>query len=283
MNNRITKTMAAIATLLLMSSAIAGAQSQSQSQANRLAKMLANPLASMVSVPMQYNHDSGIGPGNHGRSTFNLQPVVPISLGMSARWTLISRTIVPYVNATYGTMPGGEISGIGDVTQSFFLTSKSPVKGGWMIGVGPVLQLPSGTDPMLTNDKLSVGPTAVAVRQNGQLTYGALTNHMWSVTGDDEGHSVNATFVQPFINYITPTHTTLILNAEATRDWKSDTWSVPVHVMVSQLLKIGSQPFSVFVGARYWAKSTDQGPEGWGLRAGLTLIFWTARPPHASR
>jgi hypothetical protein len=48
---------------------------------------------------------------------------------------------------------------------------------------------------------------------------------------------------------------------------------VPVNVVVSKLVKFGDQPISLFAGARYWAESPKGGPEGFGLRAGLTFLF----------
>ena len=62
-----------------------------------LAKQLSNPIASLISVPLQFNYDRGIGPGHDGDKYFvNVQPVIPFSL--SQDWNLISRTIVPIVN-----------------------------------------------------------------------------------------------------------------------------------------------------------------------------------------
>lgn len=48
---------------------------------------------------------------------------------------------------------------------------------------------------------------------------------------------------------------------------------MPINFVVSQLLKIGEVPFQLGVGARYWADSPDNGPEGWGVRAQLTFLF----------
>ena len=48
---------------------------------------------------------------------------------------------------------------------------------------------------------------------------------------------------------------------------------MPVNASVSQLLKAGSQILQVGLGARYWVKSPESGPEGFGLRATVTLLF----------
>jgi hypothetical protein len=42
---------------------------------------------------------------------------------------------------------------------------------------------------------------------------------------------------------------------------------------VKQLVKIGKAPIQIGAGVRYWADSPDYGPEGWGARITVTLIF----------
>ncbi len=81
------------------------------------------------------------------------------------------------------------------------------------------------------------------------------------------------TFVQSFLSYITRTKTTLGLVTETTYDWESSAWSVPVIPQVGQMFKIGPQIMQLMVGAKYWADSPDNGPEGWGVRVQLTFLF----------
>lgn len=91
--------------------------------------------------------------------------------------------------------------------------------------------------------------------------------------GDDERPRVSATFLQPFLGYVTRTHATIALNAEATYDWTRAEASIPLHLTVSQLLRVGPRPLSLSVAARYWAESPAGGPRGWGFRTAVTLLL----------
>jgi hypothetical protein len=75
------------------------------------------------------------------------------------------------------------------------------------------------------------------------------------------------------LSYTTKTQTTFSMNTESTYDWKGKQWQVPLNFAVAQLFKVGTQLLQVQAGARYWADSPDNGPEGWGLRVQLTLLF----------
>jgi hypothetical protein len=248
----------------------AGAQEQAADPAAELAKKLANPVASLISVPLQYNYDENFGPEQQGeKSVLNIQPVWPFSIGDD--WNLITRTIIPLVDQT-DIPPGTDESGMGDILQSFFFSPKAPVNG-WIVAAGPVVLYPSASDKVLGGQKWGTGPTALALRQTGPWTLGFLANHVESVAGNEDRAYVSSTFLQPFVSYITRTKTTLGLNTESTYDWRADQWSVPVNLSVAQLLKIGSQIIQVGVGARYWADSPDNGPEDWGGRAYVTFLF----------
>lgn len=238
-----------------------------------LAKKLSNPVASLISVPVQYNFDENFGRDEGGeRSLTNVQPVVPVSL--SQEWNLISRTILPIIHQRDMPIDGMDERGVGDVVQSFFFSPAKPTRGGLIWGVGPVFGIPTASDDVLGNEQWNAGPTGVFLEQEGPWTYGALVNHLWSMGGDDDREDVNATFLQPFLAYTTHTATTFTLNMETTRDWETDEWLAPVNLMASQLFKLGGQPMSVGAGLRYWIDSpSDSGPEGLGFRLVFTLLF----------
>jgi len=233
---------------------------------------LSNPVAALISVPMQFNYDRGMGPSGDGRRyLLNVQPVVPFSL--TPEWNLISRTIIPVIDQKDAVPGGGSQSGLGDIVQSLFFSPAKPTAGGVIYGVGPAFLLPAATNSRLGTEQWAVGPTGVVLRQEGPWTVGVLANHLWSVAGDSDRASVNATFVQPFVTYVTRTRTTFALNTESTYDWQRNQWIVPINFTVAQLLKVGGQLLQVGVGARYWANSPVGAPEGWGARLTLTLLF----------
>lgn len=235
-----------------------------------LARQLQNPVASLISVPLQNNWDFGIGPDDGWRYLLNAQPVIPMSI--SEDWNLINRIIVPYIYQE-DVIPGtSSQSGLGDIVQSFFFSPKEPTSGGLIWGAGPVVLWPSATDDLLGSEKWGAGPTFVLLKQAAGWTYGALGNHIWSFAGDDNRSDVNATFIQPFLTFTTAKSTTFGVNSESTYDWENSQWNVPINVFLSQVVRFGSQPVSFTLGGRFYPERPDGGPD-WGLRFVVTLLF----------
>ena len=237
-----------------------------------LAKQLSNPIASLISIPVQGNFDTNIGPLHKGdRLYLNVQPVIPFSLGED--WNVISRTIVP-ITYQNNIFPGsGSQFGLGDTVQSFFFSPKTAGPSGIIWGAGPVFLVPTATDSLLGGGKWGAGPTGVVLKQSGPWTVGALGNHIWSFAGDDSRNEVSKTFLQPFVSYTTSSAWTFSLNTELTYDWKVHSWAVPINAGVSKLMRLGPLPVSLSGGLRYWAASAQNGPEGFGARFGITLLL----------
>ena len=265
MNFRVSLALAALG-------ACAAVGAQESTDAADVAKKLANPIASLVSVPFQLNYDDGYGADDDGTVfRLNIQPVIPFSL--SEDWNLISRTILPIVDQQDFPFDGYSEFGIGDTVQSLFFSPKAPTAGGWIWGAGPVLLAPTATDEFLGSRKWGLGPTAVALKQSGSWTYGGLVNHIESFAGDSDRGDISATFLQPFLSYITPKQTTYVINTEATYDWESSAWSIPLNMQVSQLMKFGNQLVQIGAGVRYWVESPNAGPEGLGFRVNFVLVY----------
>ncbi|WP_423815571.1 transporter [Pseudomonas putida] len=243
--------------------------------AAELAKKALNPVAAMYSLPVQYNWDQKMGPTGEGmHSLTNIQPVLPFTLNED--WNLISRTILPIIDQ-HGLAEGGvaDKSGVGDITQSLFFSPRQPTASGWILGVGPALLIPTGSDELLSEEQWALGPTAVALKQSNGWTRGILANHLWGLEGSpaDDKDKVNRTFMQPFLSYTTQSLTTYGVNLESTYDWRANEWSIPVNLTVTQLLKVGGHPLTLQAGPRYWLDRAGEGPQGWGFRFAVTLLF----------
>src|SRR5947207_14159771 len=249
-------------------------------EATKLAKQLANPIASLISVPFQATEDFGFGPSHNGyKFTLNIQPVIPVSI--SKDWNVIVRTILPvvsqhdlfYVENLPKNSPlqpqNRSQDGLSDTTQSFFLSPKNPGPFGLIWGLGPAFLYPTGTNDLLGSGTFSIGPTLVVLKQTGALTMGALMNQLWSVVIDEHRSRLRQMFVQPFLAYTTKTHTTFTLSSESTANWNASSengkWTVPVIFQISQILKIGKQPISIQIGGQYYADSPRYGPD-WRVR-----------------
>jgi hypothetical protein len=238
--------------------------------ADELAKKLSNPVASMISVPLQYNADFNLGSEDGTKQTLNIQPVIPASL--SEHWNLITRVIMPVVAQEDIFGESGNQFGLGDTTPTFFFSPKQPTASGWILAAGPVLLLPTATDDLLGTEKWGAGPSVLALKQAGGWTYGVLANHIWSIAGSSQRNEISSTFIQPFLAKQFAGARTLTINSESTYDWYAETWHAPLNLMYSQVVHWGHQTVSLAGGARYYLDTPGDGPD-WGVRFVITLLF----------
>lgn len=263
-----------ICILLLLCLVTISTSTVAQQSDEELAKELANPIASLISVPFDFGYNTGFGSEDGEQLVMNFQPVIPITLNKD--WNVISRTIVPVIWQDDIAGRSGEQFGLGDTLQSLFFSPSVPLDigiGNLTWGAGPVISIPTGTDDLLGSGKLGLGPTAVALIQSGPWTYGALANHVWSVAGENDRVDVNASFIQPFLVYTTLTAWSFIVQTESSYDWETEQWAVPINVFIAKLTTISSQKVQFQIGGRYWAESPRGGPEDFGASFKVTFLF----------
>ena len=242
------------------------AQDKPASDAAELAKKLANPIASLISVPFQSNWDMGIGNNNGSKMVLNFQPVIPMQL--SKKMNFITRWIIPFASQKDVTGDKTNQSGLGDAVITGFF---SPVGSKITWGVGPVLVLPIASNQFLGGEKFCIGPSVVALKQSNGWTVGGLANHVFSVAGNANRKDISATFLNPFIAYNWKSGAGLTLNAEYTHDWENKVDVFVIQPIASAVTKFGTQIVSISVGPRF--HFAPSGHAAYGVRASISLVF----------
>ena len=237
-----------------------------------LAQELTNPLADLMTIPIQMNFDDNYGVDDAGsKITTNIQPVGPFEMGKD--WNLITRTIIPLVHQDEVVPGTGTQSGLGDINLQLFLSPRKATSSGLIWGAGAVLYLPTATDSLIGAKKWGAGPTGVVLKINGPWTYGGLGNHIWSFAGDSDRPDINNTFMQPFMAYTWPSAWTLSLQSESSYNWEMEKWSIPVNTAISRLVYFGRLPVSLQAGAGYWLETPESGPEGLRYRLQANFVL----------
>ncbi len=280
----------ALVTIFLLLAAFCGrAMGQQEENTEELAKKTQNPVADLISVPLQNNFNFGAG-SNHNKMIYilNVQPVIPIKLNDD--WNLITRTIMPIINQpSLFPTAGGLVhsttgTGLGDINPTVFL---SPAKPGELIwGIGPTMTLPTATDRDLGSGQWSMGPAGVALIMQGHWVYGALMNNQWSVAGWGD-KPVNAMLLQWFVNYNLPDGWYLTSSPIVTADWKADkggdVWTVPLGGGIGKLFRLGQilpleghpiakLPINTQLAAYGNVAKPEFGP-AWQLRFQIQFLF----------
>jgi hypothetical protein len=234
--------------------------------ADALAKQTQNPVASLISVPLQGNWDVGLGDRDATATLLNIQPVMPF--GVTQTTNVILRVIMPMTSQP--AADGLRVNGLGDIVATAFF---SPAKSGRVIwGAGPVLLLPAATDDSLGSEKFGLGPSVVALTQPGKWTLGALFNQIWSTSGASDRSDVDSTFLQPFVNYNLGQGLSIGATLEATANWEADdTWTAPLLFNVTKVALLGKRPVSFALGAGPTLASSAAA--SWRFRLAATFLF----------
>ncbi len=236
----------------------------------QLQKAVQNPVANLISAPLQNSANFGVGPYDRTQDVLNFQPVIPVKLGEN--WTLITRVIQPFVWQPYPAPTTGEY-GLGDMNPTFFLSPQRPGKVIW--GAGPAFIIPTATNKILGQGKFSMGPSFVALTQPGPWTLGVLVNNVWSVAGSGGRPAVNQMLLQYFVNYNLKKGWYISLSPIITANWKAsggNVWTVPFGGGIGRVTKIGFQP--VNITAQFYSNPVrPAGSSSWSMRLQIAFLF----------
>jgi hypothetical protein len=234
-----------------------------------LAKETQNPVGGLVSVPFQFNFNTG--GGLEGRTFFNLnfQPVIPFRL--SQDWNVIARTIVPI--DSFPAAGSTRQSGVGDIQEQVFLTPAKPGRVIW--GAGPTFSFPTATAPPTETGTWGMGPAAVVVKMTGPFVLGGLVSQLWPLSDAGDAPETNLLTAQPFVNFNFGQGWALAFAPIITANWDAadgDEWTVPIGLGVSRTTVLNRRPMTLAVNYYYNVTRPD-GAAAQQLRFVVTLLF----------
>jgi hypothetical protein len=246
-------------------------QPVSAQETSEVAKQAQNPIASLISVPIENDFNPQTGINKKDSYVLEMKPVVPFNL--SNNWNLVTRTVIPVIQVP-DLAPGvNGTSGVGDVQLSLFL---SPAKAGAVIwGAGPVVSFPTASQEILGTKKLSVGPTVVVLRSQGHWLFGTLVQNLFSVAGPSGRPSVNQMLLQPFANYNLKHGWYLTSSPVITANWEvnpNQRWVVPVGGGVGKIVHFGKLPVNMYTQFFRNVERPD-GTTHWSARFQAQLLF----------
>ena len=261
--------------VVLLAALFAARPATAELSKEELAKLAQNPIANLISLPLQNDTNFNVGPLNGTQNILNIQPVIPIELNKD--WNLITRTIMPLIWQPAFVAGEGTQFGLGDIQLSGFLSPSEPGPGGLIWGAGAIAQMPTDTDARLGNKNWGLGPTAVVLRmeKGSPWVYGVLVNNVWSLTSDERGGAYNNFLMQPFINYNFAGGTYIGSTPIVTANWKEESsqrWTVPLGLSVGHIFHLGRLPVNTQIGGYYNVIHPDNGPN-WQLRLQVQLLF----------
>jgi len=249
-------------------SAFAQEEPKAGASAQELADKLANPVASLISVPLQNNLTYGIGPYNGSKYQINIQPVIPFKL--SENLNLITRYILPVVDQQDVIAENSHEFGLSDATVTAFFAPKTK---GIILGVGPAFLVPTATEKFLGTEKFGVGPSVLVMHQGKGLSIGFIANQIWSVAGNENRADFNQFYTQIFLTHSYKSGASLGITSEITQNWEGNTTLITLSPNVGAITKLGGQtmqfavmPLIPIVG------NSDIRPD-WGLRAVVAFVF----------
>ena len=238
-----------------------------------IAKESQNPIGNLTIMPFLNDTNFGFGPHNATQNILEFEPVVPFHL--SADWNLIARAVIPFV-WNPSLYPAESVpQAIAPTDASAFFSPRN-TPGGWTWGVGPVVQIPTETNPSVGSTVWGLGPTAVIVKTTGPIVAGVLVNNIWSLGGEDTGAGKRyaTLLLEPFFNYNFHGGW-FVSTAPIVTDNEyghGNQWTVPVGAVAGRVMKLGKLPIKWSVGGYYNAVTPQYGAR-WTLQTNFAFIF----------
>jgi hypothetical protein len=184
----------------------------------------------------------------------------------------IIRATVPFPTSPTGLLTYD--SGIGD-TNVFDAILLTPQDASTMIGVGPLLVLPTASSDDLGSGKWQAGAAAVVVRpMPGGSMFAGLVTWQTDFAGDTDRPDTNFLTAQPVGIFQIGGGFYLRSSGLWTFDFENDRYLIPFGVGVGKVFKIGGTVVNGFLEPQFSAYSKGETQPQWQLFAGINLQWF---------
>jgi hypothetical protein len=238
------------------------------------AKAAQNPLANIISLPLQNNNNFGISDYNKSSHVVNIQPIIPAVISKNG-WLLINRLIIPlpYSVPDLSSESASNISGLGDISYTAWFAP--PTKGKLTWGFGFTSIWPTAGKSELGQGKISVGPSFVFVYSTEKFMGAAVISNWTSVAGDEEMPDVNTFYFQYILTFFLQNKWYLSSGPINLANWEAESgeqWTVPLGGGFGKMFRAGNLPMDASTQLFYNVVTPTGGPT-WQWRVQLKFIF----------
>jgi hypothetical protein len=217
-------------------------------------------------LPVELDLDRGAANGN--AAIMRIQPLYKFPLGQRmelANLTILTLADAPGTPAFPGAPGAVKTTGIADLLHASFFTPKTDGNVVW--GVGPIISLPTATDPALGSEKWTAGPAVRFAYRTQTWNVGFVAGQRWSFAGTGARKDVNQLMLRGAIRRELPNNWYLVSAPLITANWgrPGQDWLVPVGGGIGRKFKIGDFPWAWSVQGYYNAIKADADPD-WIVR-----------------
>ena len=245
----------------------------------QITKKLNNPVSNLWRITFRNNYtllNGDISTKNRASWITRAQIALPIPL--TEKFNLVMSPSFPILSAPVPLANGNfnRKGGLGNIKLPIFLATNR--QKGLVMGLGPVFDFPSSTDPDLGTGKWSVGPNAAAFYIGKKWVLGAILSQVWSFAGKSSRKDVSAATLQYAAWYIHKSGWQVGLGSPTiVADWEADDdadrWTVPVGLGIGKLLKIPRMPVQIELEASYAVVHPNTFGERWNFRLVIKRVF----------
>jgi hypothetical protein len=255
----------AVSLVLLGICASAGAEEQSTETFRDLPAFFA--------LPVELDVDRGAANGN--AAILRIMPLYKFPLSENielANLTILTFADAPGTPAFPGEPGAGKTTGVADLLHASFFTPKGSGKVIW--GVGPILSLPTATDPALGSEKWSAGPALRLTYRTEKWNFGFIAGQRWSFAGAGSRDDVNQLLIRGAIRRELSGDWYFVSAPLITANWErpGQDWLVPAGGGIGRTFDSGNFPWAWSVQGYYNVVKADPDPD-WVIRCAIVAAI----------